>query len=111
MVQYHEELGLLGMKIYVKSYTGMLPHFRQGDIVLVGYALGYQGTFLLSGDINNFPEELAKYVRNVYFISDNFYKVEFEMVDEPHCFQENYDNFFNRIEPILNNYGFEIVEE
>ena len=90
------------------------PQFRIGDIVMRGNALGYQGTFDIAGNIENFPEELLEYVRNIYLHNiDNsnncIYRVEF-LTDEDDLFEENYDRFFNRVFRILEDNAFEIID-
>lgn len=87
------------------------PKFREGDLVLSGKAIGYQGTFLMKGDIDKFPDELEKYVRNVYYKSEDMYEVEFLMVDEPHLFQENYDHFYEMVDEILRNNQLRRIRE
>lgn len=97
------------MKRWIKR-----PQFRIGDIVMQGDALGYQGTFDIAGNIEDFPEELLKYVGNIYLHdvdNDNncIYRVEF-LTDEDHLFKENYDRFFNKVFKILEDNGFEIID-
>lgn len=98
------------MKRYIRT-----PEFSIGDVVLTGDALGYQSTVDISGDIEQFPEQLLKYVRNVYLrarAADNspIYRVEF-MTDEDHLFRENYDRFYGKVFPVLERAGFEILDD
>jgi hypothetical protein len=89
--------------------------YKEGDIVLTGDALGYQGTFLMTGNMNKFPEILSKYIRNICYIGkleeENLFRVEFDMIDEPHLFDENYKHFFEQIDPILHDYGFKRIKD
>ena len=66
------------MKRYIRS-TATEPTYRSGDIVYKGNALGYQASSTIQGDISNFPDELADYVRNIYYLADDVYKVEWNI--------------------------------
>lgn len=70
-----------------------------------GDADGYQCTSLISGDINKFPESLAKYVHRIYYVGDDTYKVEW-LTDADTLFEEDFENFANKISPILEANGF-----
>lgn len=96
------------MKRYVRSQV-IQPLYRPGDIVYKGNAFGYQCTGKIRGDISNFPSILDDYVRNIYYLGQDIYRVEFD-IDEPHLFEENYQNFENKVYPILKDSGFEIIE-
>ena len=92
------------------------PKFRIGDVVAQGDAFGYQGTFLMTGDINNFPEELWEHIRNIYLkdineIGDPVYKVEFLMPDDYDLFDEDYQRFADYIAPILERSGLEMLDD
>lgn len=96
----------------VDSSTRFAPQYRSGDVVLTGDADSYQCTCKVVGDIDNFPDELLQYVRNLYYLgqaSDGpIYKIEF-MTDEDHLFEENYQNFEDKVMPILEEHGFQEV--
>jgi len=96
------------MKRYIRI-ASMQPSYRSGDVVYKGNALGYQTTSEIQGDINNFPESLADYVRNIYYKGDNTYKVEW-LTDEDHLFKENYQRFYNKVNSILEDSGFTVLE-
>lgn len=96
------------MKKYVRSAT-IQPSYHVGDVVYEGNAFGYQATGEIQGDINNFPESLADYVRNIYYMGDDIYKVEW-LTDEDHLFKENYQRFFDKVNRILEDSGFIVLE-
>lgn len=84
-----------------------VPEYRPGDVVYRGNAIGYQSTSEIQGDINKFPDSLADYVCNIYYVGDNTYKVEW-LTDEDHLFEENYQRFFKKVYQVLKNCGFQI---
>ena len=101
------------MKRWIHAAT-IEPEFKRGDIVIKGRASGYQGTFEMTGNINEFPDDLLEFVRNIYLVDftaegDPIYKVEY-LMDEDDLFEENYRNFLNRIFKVLKDNGFEIVD-
>ena len=95
------------MKRYIRSAVSS-PSYRPGDIVYRGQALGYQATSEIQGNIDNFPGSLAEYVRNIYYKGDDIYKVEW-LTDEDHLFEENYRRFFDKVNRVLENAGFTIL--
>lgn len=96
------------MKRYIRNAVSS-PSYRPGDIVYRGQAFGYQATSEIQGNIDNFPESLAEYVRNIYYIGDDTYKVEW-LTDEDHLFEENYQRFFNKVNKVLETAGFIILD-
>lgn len=96
------------MKRYIKSQV-IQPSYRSGDVVYEGNALGYQCACKIGGDISNFPSALDDYVRNIYYLGHGVYRVEFD-IDEPYLFKENYQNFENKVYPILEDSGFQILD-
>lgn len=96
------------MKRYIRSQV-IQPSYRPGDIVYEGNAFGYQCTQKIRGDISNFPSILDDYVRNIYYLGPDTYRVEFD-IDEPHLFRENYQNFENKVYPILKDNGFQLID-
>ena len=96
------------MKRYIRSAVSS-PSYHLGDIVYKGRALGYQATSEIQGDIDNFPESLADYVRHVLYMGDDTYKIEW-LTDEDHLFEENYQRFFNKVNKVLEAAGFIILD-
>lgn len=96
------------MKRYIRSGS-IQPSYHAGDIVYKGHALAYQATSEIQGNIDNFPESLAEYVRNIYYIGDNTYKVEW-LTDEDHLFEENYRRFFDKVNRVLEDAGFTVLD-
>ena len=96
------------MKRYIRSSV-VSPSYRPGDIVYKGHALAYQATSEIQGDVDNFPESLADYVRNIYYKGDDTYKVEW-CTDEDHLFEENYQRFFSKVNKVLEDAGFIILD-
>jgi len=96
------------MKKYIRS-AAIQPSYHVGDVVYTGNALGYQTTSEIQGDINNFPESLADYVRNIYYIGDDVYKVEW-LTDEDHLFESNYQRFFDKVYRVLEASGFTVLD-
>jgi len=96
------------MKRYIRSSVSS-PSYRPGDVVYRGEALSYQATSEIQGDIDNFPESLAEYVRNIYYKGDDIYKVEW-LTDEDHLFEENYQRFYNKVYKVLEDAGFTILD-
>ena len=88
------------------------PKYRDGDVVFVGDASGYHGTFLIKGDFRNIPEELYHNIRQItkYGNLDKpYYKVEYR-IDSDHLFEEDYRKFFEYITPILEDAGIDILK-
>lgn len=88
------------------------PKYRDGDVVFIGDALGYQGTFLIEGDFRNIPEELYANIRQIKKYgntNDHFYLVEYN-INSKHLFEEDYKKFFDYITPLLNTAGISIVD-
>ena len=96
------------MKRYIRSDITS-PSYHPGDIVYEGHALGYQATEDIQGDIDNFPESLADYVRYIVYMGDNTYRVEW-LTDEDHLFKENYRRFYDKVHKVLENAGFIILD-
>lgn len=89
----------------------MEPEYEDGDVVFVGDANGYHGTFLIKGDFRNIPEELYHNIRKVtkYGNLDKpYYKVEYK-IDSDHLFEEDYREFFEYIIPILKDAGIDVL--
>ena len=97
------------MKRYVRSSVNP-PSYHIGDIVYRGNALGYQADSKIRGNIANFPESLADYVRYIYYLGDDTYKVEW-LTDEDHLFEENYQRFWNKVNKILKSSGFKTEDD
>lgn len=88
------------------------PKYRDGDVVFIGDASGYQGTFLIEGDFRNIPEELYSNIRQIKKYGntdDNFYLVEYN-INSKHLFEEDYKKFFDYVTPLLNTAGISIVD-
>ena len=88
------------------------PKYRDGDVVFVGDASGYHGTFLIKGDFRNIPEELYHNIRRItkYGNLDKpYYKVEYK-IDSNHLFEEDYREFFEYIIPILKDVGIDVLK-
>jgi len=96
------------MKRYICSAI-IQPSYHVGDVVYEGNALSYQATSEIQGDINNFPESFADFVRNIYYMGDAIYKVEW-LTDEDHLFKENYQRFYNKVNRVLEDSGFTVLE-
>lgn len=95
------------MKRYIRNSV-LSPSYRPGDVVYKGHALGYQATSEIQGDIDNFPESLADYVRHILYMGDDIYKVEW-LTDEDHLFEENYQRFYNKVYKVLEDSGFTVL--
>ncbi len=85
--------------------------YKVGDKVFIGDADGYQGLFLVKGDIKNLPKKLSKYIRNIYFKKEpDIYSVEFLLPDGYHSFKEDYEKFYDMIRPILLDNGLIMLD-
>jgi len=88
------------------------PKYRDGDVVFVGDASGYHGTFLIDGDFKKIPEELYHNIRRITKYSNldkPYYKVEYK-IDSDSLFEKDYQEFFNRIIPILRDVGISVLK-
>jgi hypothetical protein len=88
------------------------PKYRDGDVVFVGDADGYHGTFLIKGDFRNIPEELYHNIRRITKYSnldEPYYSVEYK-IDSNHLFEEDYRKFFEYIIPILKDVGIDVLK-
>lgn len=89
------------------------PKYRDGDVVFVGDANGYHGSFLIEGDVKNIPKELYKHIHKITKygnLDEPYYKVEYKL-DSNHLFEEDYRKFFEYIIPVLKNAGITIIDE
>lgn len=88
------------------------PKYRDGDVVFIGDASGYQGTFLIEGDFRNIPEELYSNIRQIKKYgntNDHFYLVEYN-INSKHLFEEDYKKFFDYVIPLLKTVGISIID-
>lgn len=89
------------------------PKYHDGDIVFIGDANGYQGTFLINGDISKLPEKLYSNIRRIMKYGntdDPIYKVEYKLPDDSHQFEEDYNKFFDYVEKLLSANNIKLVK-
>ena len=89
------------------------PKYHDGDVVFIGDADGYQGTFLINGDISKLPEKLYSNIRRVMKYGntdDPFYSVEYKLPDDSHQFEEDYSKFFDYVEKLLSANNIKLVK-
>ena len=99
--------------LYLDEPRFRSPKYHDGDVVFVGDANGYQGSFLIKGDIEKLPQELYPNIRRVmkYGNTDEpFYKVEYKLPEGSHLFEEDYMKFFEYVEDLLAANDIEVVE-
>lgn len=99
--------------LYLDEPRFRSPKYHDGDVVFVGDADGYQGSFLIKGDVEKLPQELYPNIRRVmkYGNTDEpFYKVEYKLPEGSHLFEEDYMKFFEYVEDLLAANDIEVVE-
>ena len=87
------------------------PKHRDGDLVFVGDAQGYDGACLIHGDISKIPQEAYKAIRRITKWGNipDLYYMETKLQSEHH-FEDDWKKFYDWIDSIFQGTGLEIIK-
>lgn len=87
------------------------PKYKDGDLVFVGDAQGYDGSCLIHGDISKIPQEAYKAIRRITKWGNvpDLYYMETKLQSEHH-FEDDWKNFYDWIDGVFQGSGIEILK-
>lgn len=87
------------------------PKYKDGDLVFIGDAQGYDGACLVHGDISKIPQEAYKAIRRITKWGNipDLYRMETKLQSEHH-FEDDWKNFYDWIDGVFQSSGIEILK-